>query len=329
MRQVRTITDVESLLDKPEITIFYRDNSLYRAISRGIIRMLNKLGYRTHHLILEGHATTQQIRTAAGQILSPYGGGALVLPDHTCWRVTSSDPEFAHLKYPFEHLDTVLSDAAIASMYARTSIPPSPETIDTIIEAHFDAFANLFGLIKDDGFEGTCHVVQNEIAEHSPFVVKLIQHLMKADAADVFPPVREVVDIEAMKDPIERRQALANAERMSRLCDQIEEPLAVRIAETIARVGIRTELHQKTLPEVQPNDIVVCDQHYLKRHEALLEGMRVLPLPLASLIAHACEDNLLPIAHMTQLMGSIASILAKQHQKLKEREPALFDTEAV
>ncbi len=330
MRPIRTTTGVDNLLNKPEITLLYRDNSLYRAISKEILRMLNQLGYKTHHRILDGHASREKIREVARNILSPHGGGALVLPDHTCWRVTTTEPGLEHLRYPFEHLDTILSEAAITSMYERTSIPPSSDTIDISIEVHFEAIANIFAFIKEGGFRGNCHVVQTEIAEHSPFVIKLIKHLMPAGVADIFPPVRAVLDTAAIPDADEREKAIANAEVVSRLCDYIEEPLAARVAETISRAGIRTVLHQKeVLSLVHANDIVVCDIHHLKRFEAQMAEMTVLPLPLASLIAQACEHNLLPVAIMTKLRSNVDAILSQRHQKLVERAKTLAETKAI
>lgn len=301
MGNTRTITGVDNLFHNPEITLLYRDNSLYKAISNRIVRMLTELGFNVHQLILEGNLHAKKIRQAARSIINPKGGSSLVLPDHTCWRALSTDTGLGNLKYPFEHLDTLLSEAVIGSMFARTSIPPTLLNKDGLVDAHLEAITRLFLLIKEKGFTGNCHVIQNGLAEHAPFVINLVMALLAANAPDEFPPDR-------------------TKEKIRDVCTNVEQPLASKVTEAIAQAGIRTQLHlDQLLGPIDHDDIVICDLHYQKTHGELAGKAQILPLPLASLIAQACEHNLLPPSIMDQLVTDLEIILKQRYEQLLKR----------
>jgi hypothetical protein len=300
MSKVRTVTGIENLLtDSPKITLLYRYNSLYEAISGDIIRILMDLGFQVHHLELEARMHSKSIRRAAQAIIGKNAGNALVLPDFTSWSaLRAHDEQFAHFQYPFGNLDVLLSDAAIASLFARTSIPPSPQTIDTVIEAHFEAITSLFSMIKEAGFEGTCHVVQSGLAEHAPFVIPLIRKLEEHEVSDEFPPNRENT-------------------RINDICGLIEGPLALRVAEAINQANVRTRIHEGNLvAPVNTKDVVVADLHYVKRHPEIVGGTKVIPLPLASLIAQACHHTLLPKRVMEKMLADLELVLRKRYTQL-------------
>lgn len=302
MSHQRTITGVEDLLQNPEITLLYRNNSLYQTVSNTIVRTLMLLGFQVRQMVLDERSHAKKIRHQARSIIRKDGGSSLVLPDHTCWRaLTTGSDKFPQLKYPFEHLDTILSDAAIASMFPRTSLPPTPATVDVLIAEHIEAITQLFTLIKAGGFKGDCHVIQPGIAEHAPFVINLIKSLMQASPSEDFPPDR-------------------SQETIKVACDRVEEPLALKVADAIARADIRTNLHQThfhTPP--REHDLVVCDLHFAEGHRGLLGRTKVLPLPMASLIAQAYEYSLLPIGIMDQLTTDLEVGLRQRHEKLLER----------
>ncbi len=300
MGKVRAITGIENLLtDSPKITLLYRHNSLYEAIRSDIMRVLADLGFQVEHLELEARMHSKNIRRAAQAIIGKNAGNALVLPDFTSWSaLTAHGDQFAHLQYPFGNLDTLLSDAAIASLFSRTSIPPSPQTLDTVTEAHFEAIATLFTMIKEAGFDGICHIVQNGLAEHSPFVQPLIKELTDRAVKDEFPPNREDASV-------------------STICDLIEGPLALRIALAIRQAEVRTQIHQTLLAgQADARDIVVADSHYVKRHPEIVGGSKVLPLPLAGLIAQACHHNLLPRRVMDQMLIDLEQALSHRYTAL-------------
>ncbi len=300
MSKVRTVTGIENLLtDSPEITLLYRRNSLYQAISGDIIRMLSGLGIQVHCLELEASMHSKRIRRAAEAIIGKNAGNALVLPDFTSWSaLTAHGYQFAHFQYPFGNLDVLLSDAAIAALFARTSIPPSPQTIDTVIEAHFEAITSLFAMIKEAGFDGICHIVQNGLAEHSPFVLPLIKELTQHAVKDEFPPDRVDAGV-------------------STICDLIEGPLALRIAMALQQAEVRTQVHQTLLAgQAEARDLVVADLHYVKRHPEIVGGSKVLPLPLASLIAQASHHNLLPPRVMEQMLVDLELGVRQRHASL-------------
>lgn len=305
MRNERTNTSIEDLLLNPEITLLYRNNSLYRAVSDTIVRTLKQLGFRVNQMVLDEGSHAKKIRAQARSIIRKDGASALVLPDHTCWRaLTTERDKFPNLKYPFEHLDTILSDAAIASMFPRTSIPPSLATVDILSAEHIDAITQLFTLIKAGGFKGDCHVIQPGIAEHAPFVISLIKSLMQATPSEDFPPDR-------------------SQETIKIACDQVEEPLALKVAEAIARADIRTNLHQTHMFTSPPeHDLVVCDLHFAESHRGTLGKTKVLPLPMASLIAQACEYSLLPTRTMDQLTTDLEIGLRNRHAKMLEKAQA-------
>ncbi len=285
-----------------EITLMYRKNSLYRAIEKDLIGILNHLGYVVECLRLNEHADSQVIREKARRIVCKDSSHALVLPDHTCWQAIQNHREFEHLRFPFDHLDTLTSSAAIKSLFARLSSPPAPGAhMNSMIDDTSEAITTLIAMIgsKNRSLK-ECHIIQNGLGEHQPYLFTLLTALAQAKAPDIFPPDRA--------NPVTK---LA--------CDQVEELIATKIAEAVQTAGIRASLHKdRIITTIAADDVVICDLHYWKKHRSGLPPNKTLTLPLASMIAQACEHDLLASEALGDLVFHLDAELCTRHQKLAE-----------
>lgn len=288
------------ILSRGKIKLLYRNNTLYRAIEKDIIALLNQLGYVVECLRIDEHADSQAIREQARSILSKDGLEALVLPDHTCWQAIQHHREFEHLRYHFSHLDMLTSAAAIKSLFARLSIPPAPgASMNALIEDTLDAITQLMEMIATRNPSiRNCHIIQTGLGEHEPYLFTLISALAGANAPDIFPP-----------DRTDHNTKLA--------CDTVEKVIATKIAEAVQRANIRTTVHQDALPITDArDDVVICDSHFWKKHRSHLPADRTLTLPLASMIAQACEHDLLPPQALGDLISNLATEIGAMHQQL-------------
>ncbi len=283
-----------------EITLMYRENTLYRTIERDLIGILNQLGYIVTCLRLNEHADSQVIREKARTIVCKDSGHSLVLPDHTCWQAVYSHREFEHLRFLFNHLDTLTSAAAIKSLFARLSIPPTPgPDMNSIIDDTLDAITKLMEMIgsKNPAIQ-ECHIIQNGLGEHEPYLFSLISSLIQTGAPDIFPPNRTHPNTKLT-------------------CDLVEAKIATKIGEAVETAGIRATLHQDKIITPVPRDaIVICDLHYWKKHRSGLPAERTLTLPLPSMIAQACEHDLLPPEALGNLLYHLDAELSTRHQQI-------------
>lgn len=298
--QENVISGKYQIPSRGKITLMYRQNTLYTTIERPLIEILNSLGYIVTSIRLDEHANSQAIRESARKILAKADSPSFVLSDHTSWQAIQNHREFDDLHFPFSHLDTLTSAAAIKSLFARLSIPPTPGPgMNTMIGDTLDAITKLMDMIrsKNPAIQ-SCHIIQQGLGEHEPYLFTLIRALANANAADAFPPDR-------------------SQEATKIACDQVETEIAAKIAEAVQVAGMRTTLHAHHISSpVSADDIVICDLHYWKTHRKFLPASTTLTMPLASMIAQACEHDLLPPEALGDLVQYLFDELKSIHQKL-------------
>lgn len=282
------------------IKLIYRDNSLYRSLRECLEEILTSLGYRVETLALDEHAHAKGIRAAVRSVLHRESH-PWVLPDHTSWQAIANHRDFSHVQFPFGHLDTLGSEAAMKTLFPELEHVPVTRNIEPLFQRTLDAIVKLFALMqeKNPAF-AECHIIQTQLGEHFPFVVPLIDQLIAIVAPDSFPPDRRDLRIQAA-------------------CDVVEESHGLRIRHALESIGVRASIHTTVLPSARDRTVVLCDSHYAKTHPGQLPHGQTLTLPLASAIADAIEHNLIPTDKNT-LLGSFGTVIRERHAQLTQED---------